>query len=38
MGQVYPGQGAEVVESVASMGEGTCTLGLIAYKEDTGVK
>ena len=35
-GRVYPGRGAEGVESVTSMGEDTCTSGLIAYKEDTG--
>lgn len=34
--QVYPVRGAEGVESVASTGGGTCTLGLAAYNEDTG--
>ena len=36
VGQVYPDQGVEGVESVASMEEGTCTPGLVAYTEDTG--
>jgi len=33
--QVCPGQGAEGVEFVTSRGEGTCTSGLVGYKEDT---
>lgn len=34
--QVYPGRGVEGVEFVTSRGEGTCTPGLVAHKEDTG--
>jgi hypothetical protein len=36
--QVYPGQGVEGVEFVTSRGEGTCTPGLVAYREDNSIR
>jgi hypothetical protein len=38
VGQVYPVQGAEGVESVASTGESTCTPGLVAYNEGSSIR